>query len=67
MAAKAQCCGAVAPAGEEVQKMLVPAPRCDGSAVDEQQRRWMRVGDRPLVDDFEHRSAPLIKIAPKEW
>src|SRR5258705_9196409 len=64
VAAKAQCDSAVTLIGEEVQKMLIPAPCRDASAVNEQQRYGMRIGGRSLVNHFQHRSAPPIKFAP---
>ena len=65
VAAKAQCDGAVTLIGEEVQKMLVPAPCCDASAVNEQQRNGVRIGGRSLIDHFQHGSVPPIKTAAR--
>ena len=57
--AQAQCDRAIARIGEEVQEVLVPAPRAMPAAVNEQQRHRMRVAAGPLVDHLEHEPDPL--------
>src|SRR4051812_48521734 len=54
MATKAYRQGAITLVGEEVQKVLVPAPRAMPGPMDEQQRHRMRVAARPFVDHFQH-------------
>jgi hypothetical protein len=50
--------GAEAVTREVVEEVFVPAPRGVTSAVDEQQRRRVRIRDMTLVDDFQHQRAP---------
>ena len=50
---------------EEVEEVFIPAPRRVTGPVNEEQRHGMRLGGRPLVDHFKHRSVPSIKIAPE--
>ena len=65
IAAKVNRQRAAAAGCEEIQEMLVPAPRAVRSPVNEEKRNGMRVGDRPLVDYFEHGTpVPSIAVFP---
>ena len=54
MAAPTDRDGSKAPFGEEVQKVVIPAPGRVQTDVNEQQRYRVRLAARTLVDHFEH-------------
>src|SRR6478672_9743375 len=64
VAAKAQCRGLVTPGGEEVQKILIPAPSRDARTVNEKQWYRVRIGGGSLIDHFEHRQPPGSSTPP---